>query len=212
MLAEALFDEAAGWLLLAVGAGWFVLADGAGWLVLADEDGWLVLVDAWLALEPVEPEADALCEPHCCWAACVFGPMMPSIAPGSQPLSFSDCCSWRTSSEPFEEPEALLEASDGWLVEADAAGWLVEADAAGWLVEALALVLGWLAGALIADDGCEALEDAVEDLSWVPANAAETDMASAAMANLWMFFMCENLSLVLETGGNGFPPPLVEAF
>jgi len=54
------------------------------------------------ALELDEVEALA---PLDCWywssAACVRGPMMPSIGPGSKPASFSICCCWRTWSLPL---------------------------------------------------------------------------------------------------------------
>jgi hypothetical protein len=59
------------------------------------EDGAAVLL---LASELVLDEEEAPCDAVC--AAWVFGPMMPSIGPGSKPLSFSDCCSWRTESVP----------------------------------------------------------------------------------------------------------------
>jgi len=54
-------------------------------------------------------EADDALEPfwHCCCAACVFGPSMPSIAPGSQPCAFSCCCSCLIESLPALD---LLEA------------------------------------------------------------------------------------------------------
>ena len=41
-------------------------------------------VDVFEALEPLL---------HCCCAACVLGPMTPSMAPGSQPCDFNCCCS-----------------------------------------------------------------------------------------------------------------------
>src|SRR5688572_15494814 len=79
---------------------------------------------------------------------------MPSIGPGSKPLSFSACCSCFTDSSPWAlEAEALfVELADGWLAEADwfaeaeAAGWFAEADAAGWLADDA----GWLAEAVAA--------------------------------------------------------------
>ena len=89
-----------------VDEGWFEEAEVDGWLEGAEVDGWLaeaVLegvdeaeVDGWL----VEAELDdwfvdelALVSDFldASRAACVFGPITPSIGPGSKPLSFSDC-------------------------------------------------------------------------------------------------------------------------
>jgi hypothetical protein len=67
--------------------------------------------NASLVLLSSVPLADSPC---CCWKAFnadfVFGPMMPSISPGSWPLSLSACCTFFTSSL----PAALLAE---WLVE-----------------------------------------------------------------------------------------------
>jgi hypothetical protein len=157
-------DEA-GWLADAVDAGWFAEAEDEGWFADAELDGWLAEADVLLEAEPSMP---ATCTPAAlAWsmAACVRGPLTPSTGPGSKPLSFSACWSWRTDSsplawlpealalvpfeaeaelvpfEPLVEPEAI-EEDDGWLVEAEDegwfvdAGWLAEAEADGWLVEA----------------------------------------------------------------------------
>jgi hypothetical protein len=65
-------------------------------------------------IPPLVPPEDALPEDgepdaHCCCACWVLGPMMPSIGPGSQPWSFSCCCSCRTEASPCCEPDWLPE-------------------------------------------------------------------------------------------------------
>lgn len=139
--------------------------DEDGWFVEAEEDdGWLVdeeePIEEPLApeapLEPSEPlepadelEPEALLRPGmsapaacACWiAACVRGPILPSTGPGSKPLSFSACCSWRVCSSPpwladAEAPcEEPLSLEADWLLEADLpleADWPLEA---GWSLE-----------------------------------------------------------------------------
>lgn len=59
-------------------------------------------------LPPSEEEVPPDCWPHCCCAAWVRGPMMPSIGPGSQPCDLSCCCSWRTDSSPCCAPDGPL--------------------------------------------------------------------------------------------------------
>ena len=141
--AEALV---AGWLAEAVEAGWFVEDGAEGWLAEAVVAGWLAEAEADELLE-AEPSIPAICTPAACaWsmAACVFGPLTPSIGPGSKPLSFSACCSCRTDSSPWAWlplPEAAIE--EGWFAEAEADGWFAEAEVDGWFAEAA----GWLAEA-----------------------------------------------------------------
>src|SRR5688572_24187062 len=116
---------------------------------------------------------------------------MPSIGPGSKPLSFSACCSCFTDSSPWAlEADWLAEAeaagwfaeADGWLAEADwfaeaeAAGWFAEAEAAGWLADdagwfAEAVAAGWLVDA----DVCLSLS--------VPAITVPAAMSAATRAS-----------------------------
>jgi hypothetical protein len=80
-----------------------VLEEGAALVPLDCE-----LIDELLlpeALPPSEEDVPPDCWPHCCCAACVRGPMMPSIGPGSQPCDLSCCCSWRTDSSPCCAPD-----------------------------------------------------------------------------------------------------------
>ena len=89
-------------------------------------------------LEPELPDdALELPEPHCCCAASVRGPMMPSTGPGSHPCDFSCCCSWRTESVPplllpLLEPELPIEdelLEGDWLEdELDDGDWLADCD------------------------------------------------------------------------------------
>jgi hypothetical protein len=154
--------EAAGWLLEVAGmlpvaefadaAGWLLevaeFADAAGWL---DEDGWLLLVELEEATDapPEMPSAARVCwsswpeaeRPWACWklcsAACVFGPILPSIAPGSWPLSFSACWTCFTWLSPDEAEAdaagAAFGASIAALCCAELAVELVEAEVDGWL-------------------------------------------------------------------------------
>ena len=73
------------------------LLDGAAFVPLDDE-----LLDG-AALVPLEAllEADGEPDAHFSCAAWVFGPMMPSIVPGSQPWSLSCCWSCFTDSSPL---------------------------------------------------------------------------------------------------------------
>lgn len=73
-----------------------VLEDGAALVPLDCE-----LIDELLLPDEAPPD----CWPHCCCAAWVRGPMMPSIGPGSQPCDLSCCCSWRTDSSPCCAPD-----------------------------------------------------------------------------------------------------------
>jgi hypothetical protein len=201
-LAEAVV---AGWLAEAVVAGWFAEAELAGWFAEAEVDGWLAEaeVDGWFA----EAEADdapvssmpAICTPAAlAWsmAACVRGPLMPSIGPGSKPLSLSACCSFFTDSSPCAfEPELMLLSAeaplpvcdaplveleaiaDGWFAEAEAAGWFAEAEAAGWLADAA----GWFAEADAAGWFAEA--DVCLSLSVPPAITEPAAMRAATRAS-----------------------------
>jgi hypothetical protein len=131
---------AEGWLL--EDDGWLVEDDGwlveaLGWLVEADDgfdaDNELVVSVLELMLDEVlgvlealealgeldDDEADCSACFEASSAAWVRGPMMPSIGPGSKPLSFSDCWSCFTDSSPAAfalagladvSAEALLEA------------------------------------------------------------------------------------------------------
>ena len=69
--------------------------------LLPDVEEPLSTPSASLVLLSSVPLAD---NPCCCWNAFnadfVFGPMMPSISPGSWPLSLSACCTFFTSSLP----------------------------------------------------------------------------------------------------------------
>src|SRR6187549_3960862 len=72
-------------------------------VVLAPRSELPVIGDLLLGAEADDGlAAFAALEPfwHCCCAACVFGPLMPSIAPGSQPCAFSCCCSCLIESLP----------------------------------------------------------------------------------------------------------------
>lgn len=118
-------------------------------------EGWFALVEVLLAIGlPETPRAARVCwsrpepeMPCCCWKACsafsVFGPMMPSIAPGSWPLSFNACWTWRTCGSAWADawddvPDWEPLVLEAWLaLEADlfVAAWLVLLDA--WLLEAI---------------------------------------------------------------------------
>ncbi|HYC36099.1 MAG TPA: hypothetical protein VEC19_06735 [Usitatibacter sp.] len=165
-LVEAVLPEAEPWLVEAM------LPEAEPWLVeavLPEAEPWLVLAEElWPALEPSDADDEPAC-PHCCIAACVRGPMMPSIGPGSQPLSFRACCCWRTSSEPCEAPlaDALSEADaplpdddEARLPEVDPlpeAAPLPELDP--WLVEAESEPCPEAED----EPGAEALDDALPD-------------------------------------------------
>jgi hypothetical protein len=224
LLGAALVPD--GWLVEDKDDGWFVEADDDGWFVEADEDGALVPsepedCDGALVplIELLEDDGDALedeppdCCPHCCCAAWVFGPMMPSTGPGSQPCAFSCCCSWRTDSSPCEalpddadgalvpaEPEVPLDEADGALVEAlllEAEGWLVEAE--GCSVELLLLDGIW-AGALV-EDGAVTLDEGDcedDDEGWFCAMApvaARTAATIASFLNCMVRILCLALGL-----------------
>ncbi len=81
---------------------------------------------------PVEPDAplEAWPDSDACSAAWVFGPIMPSIGPGSKPWSFSDCCSCLTDASPPDVALSELEIA----VSLDADGALIEGDAVEALV------------------------------------------------------------------------------
>jgi hypothetical protein len=151
-------------------ADWFAEAELGDWLPEPKLADWL-------------PDDAALSRPAICapaalaWsiAACVRGPLMPSIGPGSKPLSFSACWSWRTDSSPWAwlpealaEPEVLafdaeallapfeplfepeaIEDEEGWLAEAEDADGFDDADwldDADWFVDADGLdVADWFA-------------------------------------------------------------------
>jgi hypothetical protein len=162
-----------GWLAEAELAGWFAEAELAGWLAEAELAGWFAEAElaGWFAEAEAEdgaessPAMSALAAFAWSIAACVRGPMTPSIGPGSNPLSFNACCSCLTDSSPCAPELALMsvplaplvELADApfvllaldamlpedWLAEAEADGWLV--DAAGWFAEAE--VEGWFAEA-----------------------------------------------------------------
>ena len=155
--------EVAGWLLEVAGmlpvveADWLAeeaveLLAAAGWLLDEAADGWLLLVEpddgAEAEAPPDRPSAARVCwstwpdpeRPCACWklcsAACVFGPILPSIAPGSMPLSFNACWTCFTWLSPAEED--LVEAFGASMA---VLGWAELAEAE--LVDAL--VEGWLA-------------------------------------------------------------------
>jgi hypothetical protein len=174
-------DDDDGWLLEAELADWFVELELAGWFAELELADWLAELElaGWFAEAEVEAEDGAELSPAMsalaafAWsiAACVRGPMMPSIGPGSNPLSFNACCSCLTDSSPCAPelalmPEALaplVELAEGLeLLEAPlvpraleplvlpdamlpelAEGWFAEAEVEGWLVEAA----GWFAEA-----------------------------------------------------------------
>lgn len=196
------FDEAEleGWFEEAELDGWLleVEAEDDGWLdeAEAEEDGWFIdddwlaepEVEAWL-LEPAladwldEPDAPpAEARPGMSALAClawsiaawVLGPILPSTAPGSKPLSFSACWSWRTDSSPCAMLLALF-ALVAPFVEAEAAGWFAEAD---WLAEAE--LDGWFAVAETAGWLAE-LDFSVED--WPAAMAEPAAIRAAARAS-----------------------------
>jgi hypothetical protein len=217
------------WLVEADDDGWLVDEDWAWFAELEADDGLAEPLEAdWFA--EAEPEADWFADAEPDWpddaeapatefrpgmsalacfawstAACVRGPMMPSTGPGSKPLSFSACWSWRTDSSPWDAlpeadaplvPEALpladaplvpeaplLELLDEPLValEAMLEDWLAEAEADGWLVDeedwlAEAEVAGWL--------------DEAEDLSVLDWPAAIAEPAAIRAATRASFLNC----------------------
>ena len=114
-------------------------------------------------------------------------------------MLFSSCCSCATCGSlaaffgASAEAEALF-VEEGWFADAVAAGWFVDEallDDDGWFAEAV--TAGWFVDAC-----CFDLSDA-SDECW-PANAADTDMASAQSA-IWGSFICEFLSWLLVTCG-----------
>ncbi len=85
-------------------------------------------IDPEPLVEPVPPPIDDVDEEvpadawplsAACCAAWVFGPMTPSIGPGSKPLSFRDCCSCFTDSSPFEEALAEPDVREDCPAEAE---------------------------------------------------------------------------------------------
>jgi hypothetical protein len=228
LVALVVSDEADGW--LAEDEGWFVeavlagwLVEAAGWFADAELDGWLVdaLAAGWFADADgwfIDDEAEALDSletpgrpaTFACFAlsraAWVFGPMMPSTGPGSKPLSFSACWSWRTDSSPFA-PAAMLESLEGWLVEAEMAGWFAEAEPDGWLVEAAgwfaeADAAGWLAEAAgwFADaEGCEVDE---ADLSYWPAITEPAAIRAVTRASFLNSMACSFLHQSIDMQGD----------
>jgi hypothetical protein len=103
------------------------------WLleVDADDEGdWLLALGADDAGDWLEVDAELLPAPfealYASSAACVRGPMMPSIGPGSNPACFSICCCWRTDSSPCCEElplaladwleAALCDLAEGWVL------------------------------------------------------------------------------------------------
>jgi hypothetical protein len=133
-----------------------VLADAelSGLVVpeLDDEDGRLLSAAAPGRLDPLEAAFDSW---YCFRAARVFGPMTPSIGPGSKPASFSICCCWRTSSLPALAL-ACEDAPGFEVADCDEAPWFEAADCddapeleAPWVLE------GWLALVLSDEEGVE---------------------------------------------------------
>jgi hypothetical protein len=202
------FVDEEDWLVEEAADGWFIEAeldglaeaedDGSsavddGWFAEAEDDGWLAEAEA-----PIEPlvEACALSPGMSAFAACalsmaacVRGPLMPSTGPGSKPLSFSACCSWRTDSSPcdalaeadapFAALEPLLALEDipeDWLAEAEAAGWLLDDE--GWFAEAD--VDGWLAEADLS----------LSELVWPAAIAVPAAIRAAASASFLNSMVC----------------------
>lgn len=150
--------DVAGWLLVVAGS--LVAAEG-GWLADDDEaDGWLLLVEPEAEAEapPETPSAERVCwsswpepeMPCACWKLCnaawVFGPILPSTGPGSLPLSFRACWTWRTwelSDEAEAEVELDIElfgAPMEVLGCAELVAELVEDDGAGWLAAIAAVI------------------------------------------------------------------------
>ena len=144
LVAAVEFDEDDGWL---EALDWL---DDAGWF---DEDaGWLALVELEADAPPEMPSAARVCwssepdpdKPCACWklvsAAWVFGPILPSIGPGSWPLSFSACwtCFTCESADDEDEDIELFGVSIevlGWLADA-----LVDEVGAGWLAAIAAVI------------------------------------------------------------------------
>jgi hypothetical protein len=199
-----LVEADAAWLVDA--AGWFTEAEVAGWLVDADAAGWFAeaedgLDDAEALATEFRPGTSAFACFAWSMAAWVRGPMMPSTGPGSKPLSFSACCSWRTDSSPaawlplillesdlLESDAPLVELADAPLVEAEDAGWLVEdaamLDDAGWLVDAVAA--GWFAEAEAAGWFAEA---DFSVLDWPAAIAVPAAIRAATRASFLNFMV-----------------------
>jgi hypothetical protein len=212
--------EAEGWL---VDADWFAEAEAEGWLADADwfaeaeADGWLAEAeDEENGLEP-EAEAEApaaasrpgMSAPAdfaCAIAAWVCGPMTPSTGPGSKPLSFSACWSWRTDSSPADWlAPAVAPCDEALSLEADMpleADVSLEADmpleelAEGWFAEAEV-------PALCADCDCVALApwwvEAEEDEGWLFAAIAVPAAMSAATRASFFISMCLILSSMKAT-------------
>jgi hypothetical protein len=163
--------EADGWLVEDVeDDGWLVEADGLEDELLVvsvlelmpdvdelDELGELELLEALLGELDCDEETDC---PACFdWssAAWVRGPMMPSIGPGSKPLSFSDCWSCLTDSSPAALPDLALpddapladDVSDEAPVDAEveAEGEVAEDGGCDDCEAPAALLAGWLSAA-----------------------------------------------------------------
>lgn len=195
--------EVAGWLLEVAGSlgaaeDWFDdkddwLADAADWLADDEADGWLLLVEPEAEAEapPETPSAERVCwsswpepeMPCVCWKLCsaawVFGPILPSTGPGSLPLSFRACWTWRTW-----EPSAEVEAE-------------VEVDIELFGVSMEVLGCAELVAELVEDDGA----------GWLAAIAAVIESANAVSANF--LIMVNSFPFERRNGGNDFCTPRV---